>query len=375
MTAPTNGRQILLVDNRSEYFLGNRGALASRLSQAGMSVHVATFATRTGDDERIRSLGVEFIDLGGALRGAKQLTNVLRSLRPCLVHVFTLKAALLSLLALAVNRKPTFVLSVTGLGYAFTSEGTKAAAARTITRFLLAKAILPRARLVVFQNPDDREFFVSELGLPTQRSALIPGSGVDLDLFKHTSEPSEPPEVLFLGRLLRDKGILEFAEAAKIVRAAREDIRFSVVGDLDPSNPASIDEELPKRWTREQILNWEGYHNDIPSRIPKATLVCLPSYREGLPKAVIEASACGRPTIGTDVPGVREAILSGKTGVLVPPKDPSALAEAILSLIGSPETLRSMGENAREFAEREFGVATITSALLDMYGSLGVPLR
>jgi len=372
MTASSQPKRFLLIDNRSEYFLRNRGPLATYLVESGFEVHVATFQTRPEDIRQAKNLGIHFIDLNGTLAGIKALDRIVRTLNPCLAHVFTLKAALLTALVFLLNRNVPVVISVTGLGYIYTSRGRKAGAAKLLSNSILRHLVIPRVQKVIFQNTDDRSYFETTLGLPTTRSALIPGSGVDLAKFKYSPPPAGDPEVLFLGRLLEDKGIREFADAASLITRSRKDISFTIVGDLDPANPACIRRAELDKWVNAGAVSWEGYQENIPDRIARASILCFPSYREGLPKAVIEASACGRPTVGTDAPGVREAVEDGKTGLLVPVKNAQALAKALSELLDSPETREQLGYNARKTAENNFDVVAITKATSDLYRQLGV---
>jgi glycosyltransferase involved in cell wall biosynthesis len=201
---------------------------------------------------------------------------------------------------------------------------------------------------------------------------LIRGSGVDIDLFQPRVEPQGMPVVLFPGRFLKDKGIVEFVESARIINNDGVKARFILAGDLYEGNPSSISARELQSWIDEGVVECWGWSGQMQNIYPLANIVCLPSYREGLSRTLIEACACGRAVVTTDVPGCRDVVKHGENGLLVPPKDPGALAKAILELIRFPETRRQMAMAGRKIAERDFSTEKIIRETLDVYRKQGL---
>jgi glycosyltransferase involved in cell wall biosynthesis len=225
-----------------------------------------------------------------------------------------------------------------------------------------------RAVWSIFQNPDDLALF-ERLGLAhAERSVLIRGSGVDVDDYRPTTVPrADPPKALLVARMLKTKGVEEFYRAARILKERGVAVRFELVGAPDPQNPASLDEATLRRWDTEGIVRWRGPVDDVRPALAEAAMAVLPSYREGLPKALIEAAACGLPMVAFDVPGCREIVRHDRTGLLVPLYDAEALADAIERLAVDPALRSTMGEAARAMAVAEFSQASVTRRTLDLY--------
>ena len=225
--------------------------------------------------------------------------------------------------------------------------------------------------MVIFQNPDDRELLVNAVGLDRQETRLIPGSGVDLDKFPITPETDAIPVVVMASRLLKDKGVYEFVEAARFLRRAGVEAIFQLIGGPDPENPESVSAESIDVWVNEGIIEYLGFRNDIPELFIRAHVVVLPSfYGEGLPKVLVEAAAAGRAVVTTDMSGCRDAIRAGKSGLLVPVRDARALAAAIRRLLEDSELRRRMGKEGRKLAETRFSIDKIVQAHLEIYRGL-----
>jgi glycosyltransferase involved in cell wall biosynthesis len=220
--------------------------------------------------------------------------------------------------------------------------------------------------VALVQNPDDRASLLA-LGIEAERIALIPGSGVDIDRLKPAPEPLGAPAVAFVGRLLDDKGIRTLVEAHRLLRRRGSDVELLIAGTPDPANPASVDEREAAAWNREPGIQWLGHVSDIAGLWARACIAVLPSRREGLPKSLLEAAACGRPMVATDVPGCREVVRPEETGVLVPPDDPPALAEAIATLAASPDLRARYGAAARRLAVERFSAEAIGRATVELY--------
>jgi glycosyltransferase involved in cell wall biosynthesis len=372
--APAAGRErILLVVNAAWFFVSHRLPVAVAARDAGFDVHVA--ASPDESVAQVEAAGLPFhpvpmrrglASLSNDLAGLHALSRLYRRLRPALVHHVTIKPVLLGSIAARIAGVPRVLNAVAGLGSMFLATGAAGAA-----RARLATAVLRRARgtghWYLFQNEADRADFIARGIAAPPRTLLLPGSGVDLVRFQPAPEPEGTPVVVLPARLLQDKGVTDFADAARRLRAAGVSVRCVLVGSLDPDNPTGLAKATIESWMEEGIVEWWGHRADMPVVLASAHVVCLPSYREGMPKALLEAAAAGRPIVATDVPGCRECVRPGETGLLVPVRDPVALATAIASLLDDPARRREMGRAGRALAEREFGVERVVAATLDAY--------
>jgi glycosyltransferase involved in cell wall biosynthesis len=220
---------------------------------------------------------------------------------------------------------------------------------------------------VVLQNPDDQRELVSAGAVSPDRITLIRGSGVDLSEFLIAPEPAGPPVVVLPSRLVWDKGVREFVDAASELRRNGVRARFALVGDRDPDNPTSVPPGQLEAWQASGIVEWWGHRHDMPSVFAESHLVCLPSYREGLPKVLLEAAASGRPIVTTDVPGCREVVRHGENGLLVPARSVGPLAHALRELIADPARRARFGRRGREIVEAEFSVERVVEAHVALY--------
>jgi glycosyltransferase involved in cell wall biosynthesis len=253
------------------------------------------------------------------------------------------------------------------MGSMFLASGAAARFRASAVRQLLRAATSGRGHWFIFQNEADRaEFAARGIGHP-DRTVLIPGSGVDLQRFQASAEPPGVPVVVLPARMLRDKGVAEFVDAARRLRRARVPARFALVGAQDPDNPSALSREELEAWVREGVVEWWGHRADMPEVYRGCHVVCLPSYREGRPKALLEAAAAGRCVVTTDVPGCRDCVEHGTSGLLVPPRDAGALADALTMLLADPARRAAMGREARLRAERDFGVEAVVDATLALY--------
>jgi glycosyltransferase involved in cell wall biosynthesis len=233
----------------------------------------------------------------------------------------------------------------------------------TIYRFAL------RSAWVIFQNPDDRSYFIKNHLVNPKRAVIIRSSGVDIWKYSPRPENSEIPLVILPARLLWDKGVAEFVTAVRQLRTHELHARFALVGDCDEGNPASVHLAQLQEWVKEGVIEWWGWKENMEDIYAQASIVCLPSYREGLPKTLIEALACGRPAIASDVPGCREVVRNGENGLLVNARDASGLARAIEYLINNPDIRLKMGASGRKIAEEEFSSDIIIPQTLAIYKS------
>jgi glycosyltransferase involved in cell wall biosynthesis len=296
------------------------------------------------------------------------LAGLLRRLRPDVLFAYTHKPVIYGSVAARLARVPRVFAMITGLGYAFT-EGRQLG--RRLLRALttgLYRASLGSAAGIFFQNPDDMAEF-ARLAIVSERQNLIRvnGSGVDVEHFSCSRPPLEPPTFLLIARLLRDKGIVEYVEAARRLRARHPQARFRLLGPTD-SNPAAIPAGELEAWRAEGVIDYLGETKDVRPHLTDSTVYVLPSYREGTPRTVLEAMACGRAVVTTDAPGCRETVTPGDNGFLVPVGDAPALALAMERFILNRDLALSMGARSRALAEQKYDVRRVNAVMLQAMG-------
>jgi len=366
--------KILFVVTEDWYFVSHRLALAVAAQAAGFEVVVATRVGRHG--EAIRAAGLRLVPFGLArtygnpIREILALVRLYRRERPDIVHHVALKPIVYGAVAARLARVPAQVNAVVGLGWLFTSAKGVMRLIRPAARWTLALLLRTRSSLTIVQNPDDRALLIRS-HLPESRIRLIRGAGVDTWVFAPAPEPAGPVCVVLAARMLWDKGVGEFVEAARLIRQAGIQARFALVGDPDNDNPASVPEATLRSWHGQDGIEWWGRRDDMPSVYHAAHIACLPSYyREGLPKVLLEAAACGRPLITTDAPGCREVVQDGDNGILVTPRDAQSLARAIGKLIEDEKLRRTMGKRGREIILKDFSSELVVRETLGIYREL-----
>jgi glycosyltransferase involved in cell wall biosynthesis len=305
-----------------------------------------------------------------ALKIIIEMRRIFRAVQPDVVHLVTIKPVLLGGLVARWLRVPALVSAVSGLGYVFTAKGRLARLLQWMVACIYSLAFGHHNQIVIFQNSDDRDTLVSASGLSTTKVQMIHGSGVDLNLYKLRPETAVVPIVLFAARLLVDKGIFEFVQSATLLRAKGISARFVLVGMLDPGNPSSISQNQLDNWLAADVVEYWGHQTNMPEVIAGCNLVVLPSYREGMPKVLLEAAAVGRAVVTTDVPGCRDAIEPDVTGLLVPVRDAESLALAIEKLLTNPVQRMAMGLAGRQLAEKEFDERAVVDKHLEIYWKL-----
>lgn len=371
-------RTLLFIVNSPDFFLSHRLPLALAAREAGFNVHVATGPG--GACQQIEHHGFPYhvIPLTrcghnpfAELRSLWEIFRLLRTIKPNVVHLVTIKPVLYGGLMARIAKVPSVVVAISGLGSIFVSYDRRNIWLReTIKRVYRLALAHPNIR-VIFQNSDDRSFLVDMGAVKNDQAELIKGSGVALTEYPVNPEPADVPVITFASRLLKDKGVVEFVEAARILLARDVHAKFWLIGSPDPGNPTSVTEGQMAEWRQQGIVELMGFRSDIADLFVKSNVVVLPSYYgEGLPKVLIEAAACARPVITTDHPGCRDAIEAGKTGLLVPVRDATALANAIQSLIEDPISRKKMGAAGRALAEREFSIGTVVETHLRIYREL-----
>jgi glycosyltransferase involved in cell wall biosynthesis len=373
---PTRRRaKILYLVTEDWAFCSHRMPVARGARDAGAEVLVAT---RIGSDgPRIAAEGFRPIPLGwrrgadsvaGELRAIAEIAGVYRRERPDLVHHVAMKPIVIGGAAAALAGVPRVVNAAIGLGALFLSQGGHV---QRLARLGLRFALNRRTGHLIVQNRDDWTLLREEGLLRHDRVSLIRGSGVDTTRFHpDDSATADPPIAAYVGRMLWDKGIGELVEAARLLRARQVPLRVVLVGPLDTENPAGIPEAQMRAWHDEGIVEWRGPSRDIPGLWREAAIAVLPSYREGLPKALLEAAACGRPMVAFDVPGSREIVLHEATGLLTPPRAPAPLADALARLAGDAALRQRLGVAARTLVEQELSETVVVRETLDLYRRL-----
>lgn len=373
-TGPEAAPRLLFLVSEDWYFLSHRLHLAKAALAAGFEVALATRVN--SGQSKIEAAGIRVfpLDLHRSSRNPilelaalKQIMQVYLRFRPHIVHHVALKPSLYGSVAAKLTGVPAVINALAGLGYVFTSRALYARLLRPLVLRAFKTLFGYPNTMVVFQNADDRGLLVGRGTLRAEHAVLIRGAGVDIDVFSPTSMPEGIPVVVFPARMLFDKGLQEFVDAAGILKRAGCRARFALVGEPDPHNPATASPEMLQKWVDSGTVEWWARRADMPEVFRGASLVCLPSYREGLPKALLEAAACARPIVATDVPGCREVVVHGENGLLVPPHDASALADAIARLLGDPEQAARMGVNGRQRVERTFSEQHVAIQTLGLY--------
>jgi len=372
-----NRRRILFLVTEDGYFCSHRLPIAREAKRKGFDVLVATRVRNHG--KQIEREGFKLIPIGMSRTGMNplkelatlwELVRLYKTAKPDIVHHVAMKPVLYGSLAAWISKVPYVVNALAGLGYVFTSNQWKAVLLRKMTskafRILLNR---PNSR-VILQNPDNRNLMVRLRILNLKSTVLIRSSGVDTQSFFPTPEPPGITTVLLASRMLWDKGIGEFVEAARLIRDKGIDARFILAGDTDPENPAAVPPYQLEAWNRGGVVEWWGRRENMAEVFAQAHIVCLPSYGEGVPKVLIEAAASGLPIVTTDVPGCRETVLHGKNGLLVPVRSAIELAAALERLIRDPVLRREMGAHGRELAVSEFSIEKVVNQTLALYQEL-----
>ena len=342
----------------------------------GYKVSVITRCRETARE--FRQYGLAPINIEFSRRGLNPITElitifrlhkILKRIKPDIVHNVALKPVVLGSLAAQFAGVRNIVNAPVGMGYVFTSEENKARILRPIVKALIRYSLGRQARRVIIENNDDFNNLVAGGFAKNDSIALIKGAGVDTEKFDYKPEPDGQVRVIMVSRLLRDKGVQEFTDAAKLVKARESTVQFVLVGDVDDGNPTSLTAEQLTELRKSRDVTWLGARTDISDLLAASHVACLPSYREGLPKSLIEAASAGRPIVTTDVPGCREVVTHMVNGLLVQPRDVSALASAIEKLVNDPKLRQSMGKENRQKAESEYANEIIIAQTHGVYDS------
>jgi glycosyltransferase involved in cell wall biosynthesis len=370
----------VLFANTDWYLYNFRRALAMALRETGYDVLLISPPGPYGD--KLRALGLRWEPLPMERRSLNplremallwHLVRLLRRERPMLVHGFTIKCAVYGSLAARLAGVSARVNAVAGMGYVFTSSHMKARLLRPVVRGLLRLALGGKDARLILQNADDVELFQQAGLVDPAHIRLIRGSGVDCGQFAGVSRTASSDgrmRVLLASRLLWDKGVAEYVAAIRQLRTQGRAIHALLAGTPDPGNPAAVPESTIRGWVDEGLVTWLGHVDDMASLLGSVDVMVLPSYREGLPRTLVEAAACGLPLITTDVPGCREVVSDGVDGLLVPMGDSEALARAIRRLQDDPRFACQLGDAARLKARTQFDARIVIRRTMDVYAEL-----
>lgn len=290
--------------------------------------------------------------------------------QPDLIHAVAIKPILFSYFVSALKRIPLLAM-ITGLGYVFTSNHFKATLARPLVGQLFRMAAKSRFSKFAVLNDEDSHWLVQHFAVESAQIFVIPGTGVDMDRFKPEKINSKPFRIAYIGRMLKDKGLFELIEAARILKGRSLQFKLLLAGAPDPSNPESINTAQIMKWQEEGLCEYVGHLSDIETFLRTVHAVTLPSYREGLGMSLLEAAATGLPCIATDVPGCRSAVVNEKTGLLVPAKNAKALADAIYRLAKDPSLCAIFGRAAKKMVSEKFSQEIVVSKMINIYRSMG----
>lgn len=375
MALPIKRIRLLFVVNDPAFFRSHRLPIAQGALREGFDVWIASPPGPAVAD--LVAIGANHIALRlerastnpiSELAALASMRGVIATVRPDVLHLITIKPVLYGGIiarALGVSLR---VSAISGLGYTFLATGPRAALMRRGVMRAFRTALGGKRSIVIFQNPDDRDLFIRNGMVHSQSVRMIAGSGVDLSAIPFAAENMQQvPLVLLPARMLWDKGVREFVEAAKIISAQGLHARFVLSGNTDDQNPAAVPEDRLALWSAEGSIDWMPHTTNIAARLGSCNLVVLPSYREGFPKTLIDAAAAGRAVVTTDVPGCRDAIIPERTGLLVPARDSAALARAIATLLNDPIRRLEMGRAARAHAEAAFDIRDTVEQHLALY--------
>ena len=372
--------KVAFLGNQAFSLLNFRGELIKAMVKRGHEVVALAPDYDETTREAVRALGAKPIDYSLSRTGLNPLRDLrdfvflmlsLRRLKPDLLFCYAIKPVIYGTLAGWIAGIPKRFAMIEGLGYAFIQAGEKEGLKRRFVRFIaqfLYRLALPRSTKVFFLNRDDLEEFIGKGLVPKEKAFLLGPIGVDLEYFRPAPPAKKPITFLLAARLLREKGVLEFVEAARQIKAKYPDTRFVLLGGLD-TNPGAISREEVEGWVKEGLIEWPGHVADVRPYLAQASVFVLPSYyREGVPRSIQEAMAMARPIITTDAPGCRETVVPGVNGFLVPVRDVDAIVSAMERFIKEPELIERMGKESRRIAEERFDVHNINRILLEVMG-------
>ena len=369
--------KVLFVITEDWFFHSHFLDRAKYIASSGGTVGIATrFSIH---EEDLRNLGFELFPIDFSRRGLNPITEfitalkirrIVRRFKPDIAHNIALKPVVTGTFGELLGRQGVVINALVGMGYIFTSTDTRASVVKPFLNRILKSLLRSKSVHVVIENPDDLNSLVDDGFVRKSQISLIRGAGVDLNAFPFHPEVAGPVVVTLVSRILRDKGVLEFIDAASQLQTRVPEVVFQIVGEPDLGNPSAIPQSEIDSWKSLSNVKYLGRRSDIADILKGSHIVCLPSYREGLPKSLLEALSSGRPIITTDVPGCREVCEDGVNGLLIPARDSIALSDAIEKLAINPELRQAMGRAGRKRAESEFSSELVCTQTLDLYRRL-----
>ena len=379
MTIPTKAptpMRLMFIVNDLPFFLSHRKRLATAAKEAGYHVSIAC-----PQDPRIPSLAEEgftiipikmrrgSLSLVAEWYAFRSVWQAIRQFRPDALHLITSKPVIYGGVAARILSIPS-LSAISGLGYVYTGQTLRHRILRLAVTRAYSVSVNRQGSHVLFQNESDMGLFRKAGLLRKAQASVIPGSGVDLDQIRPAPIPKGVPVVLLPSRMLRDKGVLEFVAAARLLHSQGLDVVFRLLGDPDPMNPTSFTQDELEAFAASGSVEWQPHTSDISAALSEAHMVVLPSYREGFPKTLIDAAAAGRAVATSDVPGCRDAIKPGETGELFKVRDASDMARVIAKMLADRRVLDHMGTAARKHAEAAFDIRFIINNHLKIYEDL-----
>jgi glycosyltransferase involved in cell wall biosynthesis len=372
-----NHMKVLFVITEDWFFHSHFLDRAKYIASSGGTVGIATrFSIH---EEELRDLGFELFPIDFSRRGLNPITEfitalkirrIVRRFKPDIAHNIALKPVVTGTFGELLGQQSAVINALVGMGYIFTSTDTRASVVKPILSRILKFLLRSNSVHVVIENPDDLNSLVDEGFVRKSQISLIRGAGVDLIAFPFQPEATGPVVVTMVSRILRDKGVLEFIDSASQLLVKMPEVKFQIVGEPDLGNPSAIEQSEIDSWESLPNVKYLGRRSDIADILKGSHIVCLPSYREGLPKSLLEALSSGRPIITSDVPGCREVCEDGVNGLLIPARDSIALSDAIEKLAINPELRQAMGRASRMRAESEFSSELVCTQTLDLYRRL-----
>jgi len=369
--------RILFFVTEDWYFWSHRLPLAQAAKKEGFDVSIITRVGKYKDlieNEGFNLIPIRLVrsskNIFSELQSFLEIIRIYRREKPDLVHHVALKPILYGTWAARFSKVPCVINLFAGITTKFHSQDWKSAILGHMVDLVFRIGFWRNKAYAVFQNSFDKQVFLDKGLVKEENTGIISGSGVDTSQFTITPEPEGSPLVVLASRMLWDKGVAEFVEAAEILKKEQVHCRMALVGDPDPENPVSIPEETLKNWQSSGSIEWWGHSKDISKVFTEANIACLPSYHEGCPKVLMEAAASGRAIVTTDIPGCKEIVRHNENGLIVPVKDSIALANAIKFLVQSPKNRAQMGKRGREVVLEKFSQEKIIQKTMDLYKNL-----
>ena len=367
-------KKILFILNVDYFLLSHRLPIAIEAIKKGYEVHLAAQTTNASKEIKKHNIKVHSIRISRSSIKLNEIFitlidifKIVKKINPDIIHLISIKPVLLGGLILHfIRSRAKIIISISGLGFVFSNKDFKTSIIKFLSNLLYKIAFKHKKMICIVQNKDDFFFLRKLTSLPESNYKLIAGSGVDLEKFSISKvNNNNKPIILFPARLVISKGIVNFLEASI---ALKNEARFVIVGKYDKDSRDGLNEKDLELYINKNYIEYWGYSENMHLVIPKSTIVVLPSFREGLPKVLCEAAACGKPVITTNVPGCREAIIEKETGLLIPKDDTAALVKALKSLLNNPKYLVQMGQKGRELAESKFNIRHIVKRHMEIYG-------